>query len=65
MKPLELLAKAKFTLGEEVEFAIKSGKDTGLVTGILVCPTDLFYEVIWSNKSTQRHYEFELKKVAK
>lgn len=65
MKPLEILAKAKFTLGEEVEFAIKSGKDNGLVDEITVTPDGLLYGVVWSNKSHQKHYEFELNKVAK
>lgn len=65
MKLKDALLYQKFELEEEVEFAIKSGKDTGIIDEIIVTPQGLIYGVVWSNKSHQRHYDFELKKVVK
>lgn len=62
---LELLAKAKFCIGETVQFGIKSGTDTGIVDELIITPDCLIYGVVWSNKSHQRHYDFELKKMGK
>jgi hypothetical protein len=51
-----------FDFKEEVEFSIPSGKDTGIVDEIRLTPHGILYGVVWSNKSHQNHYDFELKK---
>lgn len=58
-----LAQQIKFDIGETVEFAIRSGKDTGIVGNIRLCPGCILYSVVWSDKSTRDHYEFELQKV--
>lgn len=60
----EILKDKKFELAEPVEFSIKAGKDTGMIAHIIITPDCLLYEVIWSNKSSSKHYDFELKKVS-
>jgi len=65
MTAAEVLQQQKFELGEEIEFSIKSGKDTGIIDEIVITPQGLLYGVVWSNKSHQRHYDFELKKIGK
>ena len=62
MKIFELVKQAKFDIGEKVEFSIKSGKDTGIVLHVIICPDGILYEVIWSGKNQLRHYEIELEK---
>ena len=64
MSALEIAKQIKFDLQEEVEFAIKSGKDFGIVDEVIITPDGVLYGVVWSNKAHQRHYEFELKKKA-
>lgn len=61
----DALLEQKFELEEEVEFGVKSGKDIGIIDEIVVTTQGLIYGVVWSNKSHQRHYDFELKKVVK
>lgn len=63
MRALEVAKKIKFDFGEQVEFAIKSGKDIGIVGNIKLYPDDILYCVIWSDKSVKEHYDFELKKI--
>lgn len=58
----EILKEQKFELGEPVEFAIKAGFDSGIVSAIIITPDCLLYEVIWSNKDSKKHYDFEIKK---
>jgi hypothetical protein len=58
----EISKQIKFDLKEEVEFAIISGKDNGVIDEITLTPDGVLYGVVWSNKSHQRHYDFELKK---
>lgn len=54
----------KFDFGDKVEFAIKQGKDYGIVCEIKLQPHTVMYLVVWSDKACKEHYEFELKKVA-
>lgn len=51
----------KFDFGEEVEFAIKAGKDTGVVCDMILRSGGILYGVVWSDKSYKQHYEFELR----
>lgn len=64
MNAVDLLKKLqKFELNEEVRFSIKRGDDTGIVVQILITAGNIMYKVVWSDKSTNIHYESELKKI--
>lgn len=58
----ELFQCIKFRIGDEVEFNNKFGRDFGVVTGIYLRENGVRYAVVWSNKTEETHYWFEIKK---
>jgi len=58
-----MVIETKFNIGDRVFFNNKIGRDEGVVCGFLVDVSfTVLYEVVWSNKDTRKHYEFELTK---
>lgn len=55
--------ETEFAIGDNVKFAIKSGTDFGIITGISIRENSISYCVVWSNKTDSYHYKFELLKV--
>lgn len=58
--PVYVLA---FQIGDFVRYKNKIGKDEGYVTGATIRPTGIRYEVTWSDKGENSHYDFELELV--
>jgi hypothetical protein len=64
MKANEVAKQIVFDFGYKVEFAIKQGKDYGIVTNIKLGAGSVLYMVTWSDKECSPHYEFELIKAS-
>lgn len=51
-----------FIPGDKVRFNSKIGKDEGFIVGIHFGDGNVYYDVIWSDKTIKSHWGFELEK---
>lgn len=49
-----------FDIGDFVRYKNRIGRDEGYITAITIRQTGIRYEVTWSNKQEDSHYDFEL-----
>lgn len=58
-----LVRKIVFDFGDKVAYNTKKSGDEGIVCEILLSPGQVQYSITWSDKSTSKHFDFELKKI--
>lgn len=63
MNVKKLTRKILFDFGDKVAFNTRKSGDEGIVCEIELSPGQIQYLVAWSDKSTSKHYDFELKKL--